>query len=333
MFDPFDDFESAGYLRNVRKDKDPHIIKRFEHDLFEANIDIALAYLAQCERLGYEDFLKVHRILFADYYPWAGQDRAVTMPNGAVSKGPVLFSHPQSARLAVEHGLTQGQDQEMMANKPGEVMGLLAYGHPFLEGNGRTMLLVHIEMCHRAGFSIAWHKTDKAAYLDALSREIDAPGSGALDCYLFPFKGPCVPRQSWGADILAMRGLNGLDDGNEVDSEPSSAILAAASAHIANKIASATPEKKSSEIGPEAIALGEVARLKGVREDQIPNFVKTAQAFIDQAKRGRIDLPALKRFDPKTPSAPAVVPTSDKTRGPRGPQSIGNPHLDKAPKR
>ena len=45
MFDPFNDFESAGYLRNTRADKDPRDIKRFEHDLFEANIDMALKYL------------------------------------------------------------------------------------------------------------------------------------------------------------------------------------------------------------------------------------------------------------------------------------------------
>ena len=98
---------------------------------------------------------------------------------------------------------------------------------------------------------------------------------------------------------------------------------------VANEISSPLPEKQSPEISPEAVALGEVARLKGVREDQIPNFVKAAQDFIDQAKRTGIDLPALKIFDPKAPSAPAVA-TPDKTREQR---SIDNPHPDKAPKR
>lgn len=98
---------------------------------------------------------------------------------------------------------------------------------------------------------------------------------------------------------------------------------------VANEISGTTPEKQSPEISPEAVALGEVARLKGVREDQIPNFVKAAQAFIDQAKRDGIDLPALKIFDPKAPSTPAVA-TPEKTREPR---SIDNPHPEKAPKR
>jgi hypothetical protein len=106
-----------------------------------------------------------------------------------------------------------------MAKKLGEVMGLFAYGHPFLDGNGRTMLLVHMELCHRAGFSIDWHKARKADYLAALSREIETPGKGILDDYLQQFKAPQVVRDKWGASILAMRGLDGLDDDNLVEGD------------------------------------------------------------------------------------------------------------------
>ena len=84
VFDPFSDFETAGYLRNVRKDKDEDVIKHFEHNLFRANLDSALVYLASRKVLAYRDFLEVHRILFSDYYPWAGQDRATTTPNIAL---------------------------------------------------------------------------------------------------------------------------------------------------------------------------------------------------------------------------------------------------------
>lgn len=69
LFDPFGDFATAGYLRNVRQDKDPRLIKRFEHDLFEANLDSALAFLASCAEVTNADFCEVHRIIFADYYP------------------------------------------------------------------------------------------------------------------------------------------------------------------------------------------------------------------------------------------------------------------------
>lgn len=226
MFDPFGDFEAAGYLRNVRGDKDRDVITQFEHILFRANLDAALAHLASCKEVSYQDFLSVHRVLFSDYYPWAGQDRASTMPNSAVKKADVLFSHPQSARLAVEHGLRLGQDIEAMNSKPGEVMGLFAYGHPFLDGNGRTMLLVHIELAHRAGFSIAWEKTKKSDYLSALSEEIMSPGRGILDAYLLQFKGQCINRKEWGASILSVKGLDGLDDANQVDGDLSDVTVA-----------------------------------------------------------------------------------------------------------
>ena len=48
-----------------------------------------------------------------------------------------------------------------MVSKPGEVMGYLAYGHPFLEGNGRTIMVVHSVLADRAGLRIDWAATGK----------------------------------------------------------------------------------------------------------------------------------------------------------------------------
>ena len=42
MFDPFGDFKSAGYLRNVRKDKHEVSIKSAEHTFFRIKLDAAL---------------------------------------------------------------------------------------------------------------------------------------------------------------------------------------------------------------------------------------------------------------------------------------------------
>ena len=38
IFDPFGDFETRGYLRNVFAEKDPAIIKRLEHQAFRQRI-------------------------------------------------------------------------------------------------------------------------------------------------------------------------------------------------------------------------------------------------------------------------------------------------------
>lgn len=40
----------------------------------------------------------------------------------------------------------RGQDSPFMREQPGEVMALLAHAHPFLDGNGRTIMVLHAEL-------------------------------------------------------------------------------------------------------------------------------------------------------------------------------------------
>jgi len=197
MFDPFGDFDQRGYLRNIRGCRDLEEVRRLENQSFKRNFQKAILHLKKTKDITYIDFLKTHQILFGDFYPWAGQDRATVLPNNAVNKGRVMFSHPSSARLAVEYGLSIGQDKERMKKNCGEVMGNFAYGHPFLDGNGRTMLMVHMELCHRAGFSIAWEKTTRKDYLTSLTLEIESPDKGYLDHYLNLFKQPSSEPSKW----------------------------------------------------------------------------------------------------------------------------------------
>jgi cell filamentation protein len=74
-FDPFGDFETRGYLRNLANEKDLEIVKRLEHTSFSTGIDAAIALLAKATPITYADVLTTHKILFEAVYPWAGQDR------------------------------------------------------------------------------------------------------------------------------------------------------------------------------------------------------------------------------------------------------------------
>lgn len=208
MFDPFGDFETAGYLRNTSAEKDLTVVKAAEHTLFRAQLPEALAFLAKRRAISYEDFLNVHHLLFSGLYPWAGQDRAAVMPEKAISKGSVYFCHPRDSRRAVEDGLRRAQEKGEISIRPGFIMGLFAYGHPFLDGNGRTMLLVHSELCFRAGMSVDWTRTQKDLYLQALTLELESPNAGNLDAYLRPFVGAPIPRAQWLAKVNVLPGLN-----------------------------------------------------------------------------------------------------------------------------
>lgn len=216
MFDPFGDFATEGYLRNFDKEKDLEIVKIAEHELFRAKLPEALAFLATKKRIEYPDFLEVHRILFEGLYPWAGRDRAELLPDSAIKKGELYFCHPRDCRRAVSEGLSLAQDKKQMRKRPGFVRGMFAYGHPFLDGNGRTMLLVHAECCYRANLSVNWLRTTKQSYLAALTKEIQAPNDGHLDAYLEPFIEPKIPRENWMQSVALLPGLDGIDVQSDV---------------------------------------------------------------------------------------------------------------------
>ncbi|WP_433737857.1 Fic/DOC family protein [Pseudomonas putida] len=216
-FDPFGDFEAAGYLQNSLQLKDPTEVKESEHLSFELSIEDALAYLAKKKSIDYRAVLKVHEILFSGFYHWAGKDRNELVPHLAVFKGShddprsTVFEHPHAIKMSVDYALELAADKKSFKAHPGRVMGQLAFAHPFLDGNGRTILLVFMELCYRAKFAIDWSKTNKDDYLRALSDEIREPREGALDSYLKPFIVDISSRDEWPETISDIRGLDGLD--------------------------------------------------------------------------------------------------------------------------
>lgn len=95
----------------------------------------------------------------------------------------------------------------------------MAYGHPFLDGNGRTIILVHSELCNRSGFSIDWIKADKEDYLNALTQELDQPATGILDRYLLQYKTDALDLDTLYEKIDAIKGLDGLDSKNRIEGD------------------------------------------------------------------------------------------------------------------
>jgi cell filamentation protein len=212
-FDPFGDFATRGYLRNIAKAKDPEIVQRLLHNSFLTGIDAALTHLKAQPSLRYADVLQTHKTLFEAVFPWAGEDRHTNASHIFVKKGAVIFAHPNDIRKAIEYALEKGQDKAFMTEKPGEVMGYLAYEHPFLDGNGRTIMLIHAELSRRAGIAIDWAATDKDKYLAALTEELEEPGKGKLDAYLKPFIRKSSEMMDMASAIKAAPGL----DGSEAD--------------------------------------------------------------------------------------------------------------------
>ncbi|MFJ4252151.1 Fic family protein [Pseudomonas sp. NPDC089741] len=215
-FDPFGDFETEGYLQNSLKLKDPVEVKESEHLSFEASIEDALAFLAKKRSIDYKAVLKTHEILFSGFYPWAGKDRNELIPHLAVFKGSkddphTIFERPDLIKRSVEYALELASNKKRFRDRPGEVMGQLASVHPFLDGNGRTILLIYMELCFRTRFAVDWSKTSKDDYLNARSDEIRNPFKGHLDSYLKPFVIDISNRDEWPGMIGGIKGLDGLE--------------------------------------------------------------------------------------------------------------------------
>jgi cell filamentation protein len=208
-FDPFGDFDSQGYLRNFLGFKDIQQVKALEHASFKANVDRAMTALAKIDFIEYKHVLEIHKTLFGAVYPWAGQDRSVTAPGINISKAGYnsMFAQSQYVRRVTEYALDQSRDHNIMREQPGYIIGSLAHAHPFLDGNGRTIMVLHTEMSHRAGISVNWVQTDKTAYLSALTAELNDPGKGHLDQYLKPFISNVVDRQQLTSVLRSLTGL------------------------------------------------------------------------------------------------------------------------------
>ena len=191
-FDPFKDFEKSGYLRNLLGSQDMEVIRDLENIQFQTNLRPALNQLQAVFSLDYKHVLMTHKTLFGDLYPlWAGKDRRMTSPHLNISKNGYerMFCDSNDIEKVVRQALKQGQDYDYMQAHPSEIMGLLAHAHPFLDGNGRTIMLIHADLCDRAEISIDWEKINKQDYLKVLTKEIYLPGQGHLDNYLRPFIG------------------------------------------------------------------------------------------------------------------------------------------------
>ena len=106
---------------------------------------------------------KIHKILFADIYPFAGQLRTVNLAKGNFRFAPLMYL---DAALANIDQMPQSDFDEII-----EKYVDMNIAHPFREGNGRStrIWLDHI-LKHEIGKVVNWSLVDKEDYLLAMER-------------------------------------------------------------------------------------------------------------------------------------------------------------------
>ncbi len=101
----------------------------------------------------------IHRYLFQDVFPWAGEFRIVNISKGSSNFGPAMHIagalKEQFDKLAQEKamvGLAVPAFVERAAFYLGEINAI----HPFREGNGRTQREFIRQLALHAGHPLSW---------------------------------------------------------------------------------------------------------------------------------------------------------------------------------
>ncbi len=106
---------------------------------------------------------EIHRYLFQDVFPFAGEIRTVNLAKGNFRFAPVLFLH---ANLPIIDAMPE-ENFEQITNKYVE----MNVAHPFREGSGRAMRIwLDVMLKKRLGVCVAWETIDKYSYLQAMER-------------------------------------------------------------------------------------------------------------------------------------------------------------------
>ena len=185
-FDPFGDYAVRGYLRNHHGLPRGDDLARLEFNNFRSVLPDLLSWLED-QPVNYDTLLRLHEKMFANIYPWAGEDRSTTAPDIAITRGgeDQIFCHPVGCRLAADHALRLAEGDGIL-RQPGAVYSALCHSHPFLDGNGRTLLLFHSELMRRQNAHIRWEEIAETEFLRVLTDDLNSPDAGIMDRLLMP---------------------------------------------------------------------------------------------------------------------------------------------------
>lgn len=179
--DPYFDPET-GILRNI-------IGARTQIALDEAEGDLSFARLLQLmdhppRATGdLEELRAIHRYLFQDVYPWAGELRTVDIRKNIEGGEPFLpvsmierAAAHVAAELRTDHHL-RGMARERFIERLAHHYDQLNYVHPFREGNGRVQRVFWNRVARDAGWQLDWRGVygainDRACRIAAEHRDL-----------------------------------------------------------------------------------------------------------------------------------------------------------------
>ena len=143
---------SADLAREEERISKIKAIKMFESGLLD-----------ELEAGKFNSLAKIHKYLFEDIYPFAGEIRTENIAKGNFRFAPVMY-----LKASLEHidSMPQSNFDEII-----EKYVEINVAHPFREGNGRsTRIWLDLILKKEIGKVIDWSKVDKEDYLLSMER-------------------------------------------------------------------------------------------------------------------------------------------------------------------
>ena len=137
--------------------EEERISKKKALEMFETG------FLGNLEVGKFESLSKIHKYLFDDIYPFAGEIRTENIAKGNFRFAPVMY-----LKASLEHidSMPQSNFDEIV-----EKYVEMNVAHPFREGNGRsTRIWLDLIFKKEIGKVVDWSKVDKEDYLLAMER-------------------------------------------------------------------------------------------------------------------------------------------------------------------
>ncbi len=162
-----DCYPGTSTLINLLNITDNKTLESAERDITEACV-AELEFQTPPYNLDY--LCTIHKQIFQDIYPWAGQLRQLDISRGSTHFCNVNFINRESEKLFVkfsEQHYFEGLKRESLIPLVAEFYGDLNMIHPFREGNGRTQRILFEHIIINAGFEIFWEPVNHEQWVKA----------------------------------------------------------------------------------------------------------------------------------------------------------------------
>lgn len=162
-------YPGTSILRNKFDEKDPEKLNNLETTFTTRRI-YQLYENPIIGSFGLKHLQKIHRFIFQDIYPFAGEIR-----DEQISKGTTVFAHPlhiHSFSMDIYRELKKdkflsGLDKEKFSERASYFLGEINILHPFREGNGRVQREFFRLLAMKNGFELDWSKINQEEMLNA----------------------------------------------------------------------------------------------------------------------------------------------------------------------